>query len=500
MNTNIKSRLSLTSIYFYLILSIIGGALIPLSLAPFDVSIFSFIAPLIFLYLCFSNFNIKKKLLLGLTFGLSQHLVGSSWIYVSIHNFGNANFILAGFLTFLFILTLSLYSILKISIISKYFCNKNIINVIIVFPFIWVLIDLLQSYLFTGFPWGFLGYAHLHTYLSGYAPIITVYGLTYLTVLIAAIFYYIFNNLTLSKIRTYYSVKNITLLLLVLLLFLTGNSLSKYNWTKPYDKPIKIALIQGNIEQLMKWDENHFKHIIETYIELTKNVWNYDLIIWPENAITMPIPYSNILLNKLAEKTKEYNSNLILGLPEESLINKSIYYNIAILLNKNTYFQPHTNENNAQIYQKKHLVPFGEYMPFSNYLRGIIDFFDLPMSDFSQGPNKQDLFKLNLNNKSTVQIAPFICFEIAYPFTVIENSKKANIILTISNDTWFGKSLGPYQHLQIAQMRALETGKPVIRATNNGITAVIDHKGRIIDKAPRFVEYTLKSEILPRKI
>lgn len=254
----------------------------------------------------------------------------------------------------------------------------------------------------------------------------------------------------------------------------------------------------------MKWDQNHFKETIKTYLDLTNPVLDTDLIVWPENAIIVPTPYANELLDKIAETVAKHNSNLIIGLPalEKNKKNKEIYFNTAVLLNKNTKLN-YENQNQKpehevlQTYKKRHLVPFGEYVPFAKYIRGLIDFFDLPMSDFSEGPDNQGLFKININNK-LIKIATLICFEIAYPFTVSKESKNSNIILTISNDTWFGNSLGPAQHLQIAQMRALENQKPVIRATNNGITAIINYDGKLADIAPQFTKYTLNSLVTPR--
>jgi apolipoprotein N-acyltransferase len=220
--------------------------------------------------------------------------------------------------------------------------------------------------------------------------------------------------------------------------------------------------------------------ILQNLVSQTQPHWGANIIIWPEGAI--PVLYTQVsdFLNIIHQQALTHKTALITGLPSNSNP-EGPYYNSMLAL----------GEGNG-IYNKTRLVPFGEYVPFEAVIRGLNNFFDLPMSSFSLGNNDQQPLKA-----AGVNISTAICYEIAYPDLVARNTRNTNIILTVSNDAWFGDSIAPYQHIQMARMRAIENTKPVIRGTNNGITAIIDHRGQIISQLDQFTSGVLTGEVIP---
>ncbi|MGD9591330.1 MAG: apolipoprotein N-acyltransferase, partial [Candidatus Berkiella sp.] len=239
---------------------------------------------------------------------------------------------------------------------------------------------------------------------------------------------------------------------------------------------LHVSLLQGNIPQLMRWDPAQVANNVQTYRNLTNQVLTTSgLIIWPEGAIPIPLPLSEKFFIQMAALASQNQTAIISGVPSQ-LPDQMHYYNSLIAvglagINDNGCANYNTP---GCIYEKTHLVPFGEYVPFESVLRGVIAFLNLPMSSFVEGPSGQSPLVAQ-----GFRFAPALCYEIAYPFYVQSMSSNADFILTVSNDTWFGDTIGPLQHLQIAQFRALETGKYVIRGTNSGYTAIISPNGKL---------------------
>jgi apolipoprotein N-acyltransferase len=253
-------------------------------------------------------------------------------------------------------------------------------------------------------------------------------------------------------------------------------------WTVPTDEKLSVALVQGNVAQMMRWDPAQVSNIVYTYRTLTQQALTSNIVVWPEGAIPIPLPLSLPLFKEMSEIAKANNVALISGVPAQ-LADQEHYYNslLAVGVAGMSDGGCDNYEKPGCIYYKEHLVPFGEYVPLEKVLRGLIGFFNIPMSSFVSGPSNQGPLVAH-----EYRFAPAICYEIAYPLFVQQMSKNADFILTVSNDTWFGESIGPVQHLQIAQFRALENGKYVIRATNTGFTAIIEPNRAIQAIAPAF--------------
>ena len=393
-------------------------------------------------------------------FAVGMYGTGVSWIFVSINDFGGVPSLAAIGLTAAFILSYSFTSLMGALL------HVNVRDGLVAFPAIWVILEWSRSWFLTGFPWLFAGYSHLESPLSGYIPIVGVYGLSLLTVVTSVLIY----KLPSSKWP-------LNILLLGLLwgggIFIP-DSIIGLNHT---NNVVTVSAIQGNVDQHKKWLSSSTQNITNTYLEMTEKEWGRDIIVWPEAALTVIKQDASPLIKGLDEQGREVGSSLLFGILERST--DGGYFNSVLALGEG-----------SGVYHKRRLVPFGEYLPLEKYLRGIIKFFDLPMSRTKSGHNDQNLVSAGENLVSVL-----ICYEVVYPDLIERDSVLPDMFVTVSNDTWFGDSIGPKQHLQMARMRAAEYGRWMIRSTNNGITALIDHNGLLVEELEPFEEGVMRGEL-----
>jgi apolipoprotein N-acyltransferase len=449
------------------LISLLLGALLPLAFAPFNIYPIAILVPGALLFI-WNNPNPKRVLWRGWLFGCGFFGVGASWIFVSIHVYGNASVWLAGLLTLLFVAFLALYPATQAWVYKRLFPKAGVFAWTIGFAAIWALWEWLRGWLFSGFPWLYLGYSQMDSPLGGFIPVIGIYGTTALAASVGGLLAYALYIQ--SKIRW-------LCLSLAALLLLSGFALHFIQWTTSTNLPKQVSLIQGNIPQAQKWDRKFIQSIINRYHGLTLQHEDSAIIIWPEASLPIPLPDSAPLVATFADEAKQRHNTLILGALEFSGDGDRFYNSVLAV------------GTGSGVYHKRQLVPFGEYIPFESLLRNVIEFFNLPSSYTESGAALQPVLVSDDWN-----IAPLICYEIAYAALGREAALQGNITLTISNDTWFGRSLGPKQHLQIAQFRALETGRYVMRATNNGITAIINQQGKITAITPAFETNVLTAE------
>jgi len=338
------------------------------------------------------------------------------------------------------------------------------------FPISWVLLEWVRSWIFTGFPWLYLGYTQTDTILGNYAPILSVYGVSLAILLCSG-----------SLIALIYGKEPekriLSGTLLVVVIGASGFLEKHKDWTYREGPVNTVSLIQGNVDPLHKFSPADIAATEQIYNSLTQNQWWTDFIIWPESAIPTPLPDAQNYINELDKTAKAHDSTLIVGL--QVIASNHIFYNSMLAFGK----------EGKGIYSKRHLVPFGEFLPFDTLLRGLINFFNLPMSDFTSGPDEQPLLTAGF-----LRIEPLICYEIAFPELVRSSLRDAHVLVNISEDGWFGSSWGPHQHLQIARMRAKETGRQILRATTSGISAIIDEHGKIVVQSPQFQAMALSGE------
>lgn len=456
----------------WFLLALIAGAILPLAFAPFNIYFFGFLSPAVLLYIWLRS-SPARSFLVGLFFGIGFFTAGTSWIYISINTYGNTPMPISIIVTALFILVLTAYIAFQGYFFNKLFQYKSTaIKCLCVFPSLWVIFEWLRGTLFTGFPWLFLGYSQLNNPLRGLAPVLGVYGISFVVAFISGCLVVLITKHP-KKIKTFATVSIFTIIIASWLLTLV-------QWTKPFDKPLRVSLIQGNVAQQMKWNPEKLRHILATYQKLTEQHWQSSLIVWPEAAVPIFPQQIPTYINNLNQTAKLHGVALILGAPILNPQTKQ-YYNGMFLL----------GINHGE-YLKRHLVPFGEFLPLKNVFNWFIKRFDVPMSDFSSGPAHQ--MDLRINH---FLFAPFICYEIAYPDLVLDSVIGKHLIVVITDDSWFGQSIALNQQVQMGQMRALETGRYLLHSTNTGITAIINPKGQIIGLAPIGKKYVLTGEIIP---
>lgn len=453
-----------------LLVAVLAGAVLPLSLAPFDwwpIGLLSVACLTAVLY----RSNGKQAFWRSWSFALGMYGTGVSWVFVSIHDFGNASPPFAVLLTFLLVVVLATLFALPFILLGRYF-SQRALTLLLALPALWVLGEWIRSWLFTGFPWLYLGYGHLDTWVSGWAPVLGVMGLSFIIALTAAATAVVW----LERSRKLISVLPLTV---CALLWAGGHVLQNIQWTQPYLEPIRVGLVQGNIPQERKWDPGFLRPTLERYFYMSETLWpDHDWVVWPEAAVPLLYHQAQPFLEQMKERALEHEAALITGVLYDSRDDYA-YYNSIIGVGLG-----------AGIYHKQRLVPFGDYVPLRDWFGPVLSLFDLPMSILQPGPSHQKGLQVG-----GALAAPSICYEIAYPDVVAQGAMDAMILITISNDAWFGASLGPLQHMQIAQMRALETGRFLIRSTNNGVSALVNDRGEIIARTEQFVQQTLSGEV-----
>jgi len=445
--------------------ALIAGGLLPLAYAPHHYFWLAILSPALLLYLWQSS-SPKKAFLLGFAFGLGMWGVGVSWVFVSIHDFGNTSVPLALFITSLLVLLYAFITATQGYCLKRFFKGNRTLLWLIGFPSLWVLFEWFRAWFLTGFPWLFLGYTQLDTPLGGLAPLLSVYGVSLAVAITAGAIVAL--SLGNKKIK-------LISLGIVVVLWAGGEYSRRINWTTPRDKLFSVSMVQANISPFDKF--THSNPILaaeQNYDKPSSKQWGKDLILWPESAILYPLPDVKPYLDKLNDLAKVKGTTLITGIL--TALDEKDYYNSMIALGAGN-----------GVYHKRHLLPFGDFLPFETYLRGLISFFNIPLSSFIPGPDKQPDMHID-----GLSVAPLICYEIAFPELVRESVQNKDVIVTLSEDGWFGKSWGPYQHLQIAEMRALETGRYVLRSTTSGLTAIIDPKGKVEKMAPPFTTAVLE--------
>ena len=434
--------------------------------------------------------TVKRGALTGFIFGLAYFLAGVAWVRVSMNEFGGMPLPLAWFSAFLFCAFLALYPMLA-GAFTAWAKPKNPWFFAFVFASAWTFAEYLRAHLFTGFEWLSVGVSQAPLgAFSGIAPVFGVFGVTFFVLLISSMLPVVVpwafrpvgttHKGALWRLFSLDLRSSLTLIVALAVITITY-WIADQAFSKSEGKAIKVSLLQGNVAQSMKWEPEVFVKTLQLYERLVTQAKG-ELIILPETAL--PAPLSRIppeYIERLRGIANSKNANLIIGVPVQE---NGKFYNAAISLGVEA----------SQQYRKMHLVPFGEQMP----LRGLLGWFyanlTIPMSDFSSGDALQPNIKVNGQS-----LGISICYEDAFARDVHRTLPDATLLVNISNDAWFGQSAAAEQHLQLSQMRAIEFARPMLRANNTGITAVIDEKGRVTQRLAPFTEGILESTIQGRK-
>jgi|TARA_B110000211_G_scaffold66212_1_gene76383 apolipoprotein N-acyltransferase len=444
------------------VIALLGGALFSLSLSPLDFWPLAFLSP-IALYAVTRGGSVRRTILRFYLYNVGLFGVGVSWIFVPINEYGNASVPLSGILVLLFVLSYSLTCVLQAVLYARYFKRQGLLGAAS-FSGLWVLQEWFRSWFLTGFPWLFVGYGAMGTPLENIAPVAGVFGVSLVVVLIGTSLYLAVAH------------RSWQLLIPGFVLFLVSLSASHLTFTR-YERTVSVSLIQGNIDQHLKWQPQNRGPIVDLYKQASETEWGRDLVVWPEAAITLFRERAANVLEDLDRLAAMSGTALVLGIPDRH--ESGGFQNTVIVLG-----------NGEGQYVKRRLVPFGEYVPLEDYLRGVIGLFNLPMSHNMIGPDKQSPLIAGGNRLSLS-----ICYEVVYPDLVRSSVESPDLLVTVSNDTWFGSSVGPWQHFQMARMRALENGRAMIRATNNGVTALVDYRGVVQARLPQFQAGILRGEV-----
>ncbi len=455
------------------LLALAAGGILPLAFAPFELFWIAPFAVGVQYWVWLQASTGRDAFRLGWLFGVGLFGVGTSWVQVSVAQFGGVDLTLSWVVAVLFVSGMALFPALQGAILF-WLGQRFARSVLLLFPLFWVVFEWLRSWLLGGFPWLLLGHTAPGTFYRGLAPWVGTLGVSLFLAWIALL---LLRTVVIPRQRG-----GVVVQLLLLSLLAWGSS--QQQWGEPQGEPVSVALVQGNIAQDQKWlSENLFPTLRQYRIATEES--RAQLVIWPETAIpAFRQRVESIFLQPFSQRLAAEGRTLLTGMPLlEWNGEKRHYYNAIVAVGAE-----------SGSYRKRHLVPMGEYLPFEGVLRPLLNFIQIPFSSFSAGAEQQSPLSVG-----EWVIGPTVCYEIAYPRLTFSYLPQASLLVTVSNDGWFGNSLAPDQHLQIARMRALESARPLLRATNTGITALIDADGEIIEQLYRSEQGVLEGEIQPRQ-
>ncbi|MBU2677606.1 MAG: apolipoprotein N-acyltransferase [Gammaproteobacteria bacterium] len=452
------------------------GCGMSLGFAPWGLS---FLAPLLVLPLLFICMIVSPRDAAShaFWFGLGMFLTGTYWIYISVHVYGNA----ALWIAFLLMIGLAIIMASFIAIagwlISR-LSQGEFWQMVFVAPAAWVLVEWLRGWAFTGFPWLALGYGQIDGLFAGWAPVLGVYGVSFMLMFStsAAIVAFMLTG-----------VQRIIGVLAILVPWLAGGALLMTEWTESAGEPIRTTIVQAGVSQDQKWQRNQLMPIMAFYRNSTLNVPDSKLVVWPEVAIPALDDQVDGYINRVQGDVRARKQNVVFGILERSSHRgaEARIYNSVFLL----------GDAGRQVYRKRHLVPFGEYFPVPDGVREWMKMQNLPYSDLAAGEAIQPLLVTDIGTR----LAAAICYEDAYGAEQLYAFPDANILINVSNDAWFGDSIAPHQHLEIARMRALEVGRNAVRSTNTGISAFIGSDGDLLHVGKQFEPQVITANIEPRR-
>ncbi|MBL8258834.1 MAG: apolipoprotein N-acyltransferase [Candidatus Competibacteraceae bacterium] len=449
-----------------------AGALMPLAFAPFGYWPLAILLPAVLLW-GWDRASPRRAALRGGLFGLGMFGFGMYWIYISLHDYGNAPAPIAALGAFIIILVMALYPALAGWLLGRWGPPPGPCRWLLVFPALWTLLDWIRSWFLTGLPWLAVGYSQIDAPLGALAPYLGVFGVGWAVTLSAGLL------LALAHGRDgHHRARRFALLAA---LWLGAWSLGALRWVEPAGPTLRVALVQGNVDQSLKWQPAHLDTTLERYLELSlPEHGRSEVIVWPETAI--PAFYQDVapFLDALGEKAREDKVDYLIGLPTGSWQTRDFRNSVIGVGHALTF------------YHKRRLLPFGEYLPLRGLLLFFRDWVTIPMADFVPGERAQPLLRAG---GQPVGIS--ICFEAVFGGEIRLALPEATWLVNLSNDGWFKDSLAPHQHLQIARMRSLESARYMARATNTGVSAIIDERGRLLAGSHLLRAEVLRGEIEP---
>ena len=443
----------------------LSGLALPFAFAPYHLSYLAFPLISVFLFSVLNQSN-KRSFWRGWLFGFAQFVVAFSWIFHSVHTFGHSPVILALAMIVLLAAYCALFPALA-AYLSQRFFNQNIaVFLLLGFPLMWLVTEWLRGYLFTGFPWLSLGVSQADTSLAAFAPVIGALGIGALMLLIAGLILLVV--LQTNKIKQAIAA--------IVALFIVGQGLSFINWSEPVSDDLKVSLLQLSVTQDKKWKPEVRGPSMRWYLEQTQKLTDSDIVVWPETAIPNFISRVKPYWEKVKQHAQETDSTVLTGVfMRDSETGR--YYNSVV-------------STGGDYYQKKHLVPLGEYMPFRALFEFLREYVHFPMSNIENGPQQQTLIRVK-----GFEVGTSVCFEDVFDRDIRSTLPEAKLLVNVSNDAWFKRSAEPFQHHQIARLRAMESARYLLRATNTGMSAVIGPKGEELVTSELFERTVISANV-----
>jgi apolipoprotein N-acyltransferase len=452
------------------LVAFMSGAALTLAFAPFDLWPFAIACPAV-LFSLWQGAAPRRAAWLGFVFNCATFLAGTYWLYISIHGFGKAPLAVALVLMLGLVAFMGAYGALSGYIAARWLPRMGALRWLVGLPGLWVLVEWIRGWFLSGFPWLSLGYAGINSWLAGFAPLSGAYGLSLLIAISAG-----------AAVAAAFGKPRLRWLAaaFVVLIWSSAWALNRVTWTQPGGAPLTAALVQGAIPQDAKWELAEREHTLELYRELTHQAFGARLIVLPEASLPLLSNDLGPFLEPLERDAEVRGSTMIVGLLRYEP-DTGRYFNSLFALGT----PGHT-------YDKRRLVPFGEFFPVPASVRQWMRLMSLPYIDMTPGAAEQPLLEA-----AGTKIAATICYEDAWGNLGLAALRDATLMINVTNDAWFGDSTAPHQHLEIARMRSLEAGRYQIRVANDGITAIIDPRGTVMARIARFKPAILRGTVVP---
>jgi len=454
-----------------LLLAFIAGAILSLAFAPYGVWPLAILCPA-YLFFAWQGASARHAAAVGFWFSAGTFGAGTYWLYHSIHTIGGAPIWVALFLMVALVAIMGLYLALLGYVQARLLPTVGALRWLVGLPAMWLLLEWWRGWFLSGFPWLSLGYAQIDSPLAALAPLLGVYGISFACVLCAGALL----TLIIGSKR-----ERVLALAALLLPWLCAWPLWKHEWTQIAGPPLTVAVVQGAIPQDEKWSPEWRDKTLALYRELAEPHFGARLIVWPEAALPDLAHELTDYLSSLWSDAHAKDSDIIMGLLHYDP-QKDAYYNGVLALS-----------DRVEWYHKRHLVPFAEYFPVPSFIRSWLKLMSLPHSDFDSGAVEQAPL-----DAAGQKIGTTICYEDGFGAEQLGVLRQATLLVNVTNDAWFGDTSAPHQHLEISRMRALESGRVMIRAANDGISAIIAADGKIQATLPRFKAAVLTGTVQPR--
>jgi apolipoprotein N-acyltransferase len=452
-----------------LALAAAAGAALPSAFAPMNLWLLALLSPALLMAL-WQGARPRHAAALGFWFSFGTFTSGTYWLYISIHSIGAAPIWVAFIAMGGMVGILALYGALLGWAVARWLPAAGALRWMVGLPAAWLLVEWFRGWFLTGFPWLSLGYSQTGTWMAGVAPVLGVYGVSALLLVGAGALV----TLWLGTRRE----QGVAVLVLVLIWVVPG-SLRGIAWTQPAGPAISVAIVQGDIPEDEKLQRQDLDIQADTYRDLTRQALGAQVIFWPEAALPDIVQHFSEYMLERYHEAHAHHSAMVVGMLRED--SRSDLYNSIMTL-----------ADNVEFYDKMHLVPFVEAIPGPEFAHKWLQLLDLPNEGFAYGGTEQPPLAAG-----GLVLLPAVCYDDAYGSSNLHMLRTANALVTVTNDAWFGHSTARYQHLQIAQMRAIESGRYLVRAANDGISGVIGPDGRVLVTAPGWQPIVLRAAVIP---